>query len=79
MSFDSKDDLKPSKLKRRAKAESTTNRIAEVTTSDKLAKVSKGVTPTNTQKNDEWALSTFQVWIKERNRHVSSQEDHCPA
>ena len=49
-------------------------RFAEPATLAELEKLSAGVIPKNTQKNEQWALRAFNEWIHERNKC----EDKCP-
>ena len=80
-SADEGDDfqLQPLARKKRTAAKSSEpakrKRFAEPATSAEFEKLSAGVIPKNTQKNEQWALRAFNEWIQERNKRC---EDKCP-
>lgn len=80
-SADEGDDfqLQPLARKKRTAAKSSEpakhKQFAEPATSAELEKLSAGVIPKNTQKNEQWALQAFNEWIQERNKRC---EDKCP-
>ena len=41
-----------------------TSRLGKPITSDELTELSKGVVPSNTRKNDAWALNIFTEWLQ---------------
>ena len=80
-SADEDDDfqLQPLARKKRTAAKSSEpakrKLFAEPATSAEVEKLSAGVIPKNTQKNEQWALRAFNEWIQERNKRC---EDKCP-
>ena len=46
-------------------------------TDEEVKKFSLGFVPVSTQKNNQWALKTFNCWREERNK-VFPPEEHCP-
>lgn len=75
-SDDDRDAFQPPKKSKGKLGEGSSEsmRFAEVTSEEELASMSKGVVPKNTRKNDQWALSTFMAWIKQRNQRSRSEQ-----
>ena len=47
--------------------DNNTSRFASPTKADHFDRAAEGVIPTNTQNSTNWAVRTFQSWVKERN------------